>query len=36
MILVDIRVPFEHVQVMRSNIGPKSVEKCRRVQNEPI
>jgi hypothetical protein len=27
---------FEHVQVIRCNIGPESVEKCRDVQNEPI
>jgi hypothetical protein len=36
MILIDVRVPPEHVQVNRSNIGPESVEKCRDVQNEPI
>jgi hypothetical protein len=36
MILVDVRVPLEHVQVIRSNIGPESIEKCRDVQNEPI
>jgi hypothetical protein len=27
---------LEHVQVIRSNIGSESVEKCRDVQNEPI
>jgi hypothetical protein len=36
MVLVDISIPSEHVQVIRSNIGPESVEKCRDVQNEPI
>jgi hypothetical protein len=36
MTLVDVRVPHEHVPVIRSNIGPESVEKCRDVQNEPI
>jgi hypothetical protein len=36
MILTDVRVPHEHVQVIRSKIGPESVEKCQNVQNEPI
>jgi hypothetical protein len=36
MILVNVGVPSEHVQVIRSDIGPESVEKCRDVQNEPI
>jgi hypothetical protein len=36
MILVDVRILPEHVQVIRSNIGPESVEECRNVQNEPI
>jgi hypothetical protein len=36
MILVDVSVFPEYFQVTRSNIGPKSVEKCRDVQNEPI
>jgi hypothetical protein len=36
MILVDVGAPLEHIQVIRSNIGPKSIEKCRDVQNEPI
>jgi hypothetical protein len=36
MALVDVRVHPGHVQVIRSNIGPVSVEKCRDVQNEPI
>jgi hypothetical protein len=36
MILVDIIVLPEHVQVIRSNIGPESVEKCRDIRNEPI
>jgi hypothetical protein len=36
MVLIDVRVPSEHVQVIRSNIRPESVEKCRDVQNEPI
>jgi hypothetical protein len=33
---VYLRAHSEHVQVIRSNIGPESVEKCRDVQNEPI
>jgi hypothetical protein len=36
MILLDVGVLPEHVKVIRSNIGPESVEKCRDVQNEPI
>jgi hypothetical protein len=36
MILIDVIVPPEHVQAIRSNNGPESVEKCRDVQNEPI
>jgi hypothetical protein len=36
MILIDIAVFLEHVQVIRSNIRPKSVQKCRDVQNKPI
>jgi hypothetical protein len=36
MVLIDVRVHLEHVQVIRSNIGHESVEKCRDVQNEPI
>jgi hypothetical protein len=36
MTLVYVRIPSEHVQVIRSNIGPESVEKCRDVQNKPI
>jgi hypothetical protein len=36
MVLIDVGVTSEHVQVIRSNIGPESVEKCRDVQNEPI
>jgi hypothetical protein len=36
MILIDIRVPPEHVKVIRSNIEPELVEKCRDVQNETI
>jgi hypothetical protein len=36
MVLENVRVSSEHVQVIRSNIGPESVEKCRDVQNEPI
>jgi hypothetical protein len=31
MVLIDVGVPPEHVQVIRSNIGPESVEKCRDV-----
>jgi hypothetical protein len=34
--LVNVGVFPEHVQVIRSNIGHKSFEKCRDVQNEPI
>jgi hypothetical protein len=36
MVLVDIKIPPEHVQVIRSNIRPESVEKCRDVQNNHI
>jgi hypothetical protein len=36
MILVDVNISLEHAQVIRSNIGPESVEKCRDVQNELI
>jgi hypothetical protein len=36
MIPVNVGILPEHVQVIRSNIGPESVEKCRDVQNEPI
>jgi hypothetical protein len=36
MILEDVGVYLEHVQVIRSNIGPELVEKYRDVQNEPI
>jgi hypothetical protein len=36
MVPVDEGVHSEHVQAIRSNIGPESVEKCRDVQNEPI
>jgi hypothetical protein len=36
MILVDLEVSPEHVQVIRSNIGPESVEKYRDVQKEQI
>jgi hypothetical protein len=36
MILLHVSVPCEHVKVIRSNIGPESIEKCRDVQNEPI
>jgi hypothetical protein len=34
--MVDVRIPAEHVQVIRSYIGSESVKKCRDVQNEPI
>jgi hypothetical protein len=34
--LADVRILPEHVQIIRSNIGPESVEQCRDVQNEPI
>jgi hypothetical protein len=36
MVLVDVSVYLEHGKLIRSNIGPESVEKCRDVQNEPI
>jgi hypothetical protein len=36
MIPIDVEHPLEHLQVIRSNIGPESVENCRDVQNEPI
>jgi hypothetical protein len=36
MILIDVDVILGHVQVIRFNIGPESIEKCRDVQNEPI
>jgi hypothetical protein len=33
MVLLDAVVHFEQVQVIRSDIGPESVEKCRKVEN---
>jgi hypothetical protein len=36
MVLVYLGVHFDHAQVIRSNIGPESVEKWRDVQNETI
>jgi hypothetical protein len=36
MVLVDVGVSLEHVQVIRSNIGPESVEKCGDVQNVSV
>jgi hypothetical protein len=36
MAIVDVRVHSEYGQVIRSNIVPELVEKCRDVQNEPI
>jgi hypothetical protein len=36
MVMVDAGVHSEHVEVIRSKIGPESVEKCRDVENEPI
>jgi hypothetical protein len=36
MVLVDVRVSLEQVKVIRTTIGPESVEKCRDVRNEPI
>jgi hypothetical protein len=36
MVLVDVKIPHEHAQVIRSNIGPESVEKWGDVQNEPV
>jgi hypothetical protein len=36
MILVNVRVHLEDVKVIRSNIEPELIEKCRNVQNEPI
>jgi divalent metal cation (Fe/Co/Zn/Cd) transporter len=35
-VLIDAVIPPEQVQVIRSYIGPESVETCRDVQNEPI
>jgi hypothetical protein len=36
MVLIDVGIPLEHVKVMRSNIGPESVEKWGDIRNEPI
>jgi hypothetical protein len=36
MVAVNADAHSEHVQVIRSNIEPELVEKCRDVQNEPI
>jgi hypothetical protein len=36
MVPIDVRITAKHVQVIRSNIGPESVEKCRDVRNKPI
>jgi hypothetical protein len=32
MVLVDVGIHPEYVQVIRSNIGPESVEKCPDVE----
>jgi hypothetical protein len=34
MILIDVKVYSGHAQVIRSDIGPELVNKCRDVQNE--
>jgi hypothetical protein len=36
MVLIDVRVPLEHEQAIRSNIGLELVEQCRDDQNEQI
>jgi hypothetical protein len=36
MVLIDVEVPPEHVQVIRSKIGRELIQKWRDVQNEPI
>jgi hypothetical protein len=36
MVLVDTKVYFGHVQVIRSDIEPESIEKSRDVENDPI
>jgi hypothetical protein len=36
MVQIDGRIPPEHVQVIRSNIGLELAEQCRDDQNEPI
>jgi hypothetical protein len=36
MIPLNAKVHSEHVQVIRSEIEPELVEKCRDVQNKPI
>jgi hypothetical protein len=36
MVILDVKIFPEYLQVIRSNIGPESVEKCRDVQNERI
>jgi hypothetical protein len=33
---IDAGILLEHVQVIRSKIGPELIQKCRDVQNEPI
>jgi hypothetical protein len=35
VVLVDARTHSEHIKVIRSDIGPESVEKYRDVENEP-
>jgi hypothetical protein len=36
MALIDARLHFKYVQVIRGDIGPESVEKCGDVEYEPI
>jgi hypothetical protein len=36
IVLIDVGVHSEHSQVIRSNIEPELVKKCRDVENEPI
>jgi hypothetical protein len=36
MVFIDVKVSLEHVQVIRSKIGPELIQKWRDVQNKPI
>jgi hypothetical protein len=36
IVLVDVGPHFEHVKLIRYNIKPNWVKKCRNVQNKPI
>jgi hypothetical protein len=35
-VLIDAAANFEHVQVIRCDIWPKSVERCRDIENKLI